>query len=191
MSTATKLFLVRHARPIIDPHVPVAEWQLDPQGGTELERLASLPSLASAVRIVASTEPKALHTAEAIRATVGLPEVQSYADLGEVYKAGFVQDHDATMARLFAEPDRSVLPGWESAAAALNRFRSCLNERLAETDGDLIVIAHGTVISLYLADLLGQERVDLAAWAAISFPDLTVVDPTGRRVLQPFGAWRV
>lgn len=186
-----RLFLVRHARPIIDPNVPVAQWQLDPQGRGDLDRLASLPVLQAARRIVASTEPKAAHTAEAIRATLDLPPIDQFADLGEVHKAGFVQDHDATMARLFAEPSVPVLSGWESAAAALGRFRTCLNERVAETNGDLIVVAHGTVISLYLAELLGQERVDTDVWAAIGFPDLTIVDPVGRRLLQRFGAWRV
>ncbi|HLO04087.1 MAG TPA: histidine phosphatase family protein [Symbiobacteriaceae bacterium] len=190
MSTSSKLFLVRHALPIIDPNTPIAEWQLDPKGGEDLQRLASLPLLASACRIVASTEPKALHTARAIQAAQGLPLVDSFTDLGEIHKAGFVPDHDATMARLFAEPSVCVLPGWESAVAALTRFRTCLDGLLAETDGDLIVASHGTVISLYLAELLGQERVDTVAWAAIGFPDLAIVDPWGRRVLQPFGAWR-
>lgn len=176
----------------MDPSVPVAHWELDPAGKANLERLASLPLLASARRMVASTEPKAMGTAMAIQVAQGLPPVEFFADLGEVHKASFVgKEHDAVMARLFAEPEVSVLPGWESAAAALARFRSCLNERLAETDGDLIVVAHGTVISLYLAELLGQERVDTEAWAAIGFPDLAIVDPAGRQILQPFGAWRV
>lgn len=75
MSTSTKLFLVRHALPIIDPNTPIAEWQLDPKGGEDLQRLASLPLLTSACRIVASTEPKALHTARVIQAAQGLPPV--------------------------------------------------------------------------------------------------------------------
>lgn len=191
MSSSSKLFFVRHARPIMDPNVPVAQWQLDPQGRAELERLANLPDLRAARRIVASTEPKAMGTAMAIQAAQGLPLVECFAELGEVHKASFVGDHDAAMAQLFAEPETSARPGWEPAATALRRFGACVDRLRAETEGDLIVVAHGTVISLYLTALLGEERADTAAWAAIGFPDLAILDPHGRQILQPFGAWRV
>jgi broad specificity phosphatase PhoE/GNAT superfamily N-acetyltransferase len=183
------LFLVRHALPLIDRTVNMNQWQLDPQGQANLARLAALPSLRTARRIVASPEPKAFHTAEAIRAALGLPAVEPFTALAEIQKGGWVEDHDAVMARVFAEPAVPVLPGWESAASALARFRACVNDRLAETEGDLVIASHGTVISLYLADLLGQERVHVPDWAAIGFPDLTIVDPWGRRILQRFGAW--
>ncbi|HLO03347.1 MAG TPA: histidine phosphatase family protein [Symbiobacteriaceae bacterium] len=191
MSTSSKrLFLVRHAKTAIDPNVPVDQWLLDPKGKADLERLAALPLLGSADRIVASTEPKSLLTAGAIRAAQGLPAVESFADLGEIHKSNFVLNHDEVMAQLFAEPAVSVLPGWESGAAALARFSSRLDSLVDETQGDLIVVTHATVISLYLAQLLGQARVDPTNWAAIGFPDLAIINPRGRRVLQPFGAWR-
>lgn len=190
-SSNNQLILVRHARTKIDPNSPAAEWQLDPQGQADLANLAALPLFAGARRIVSSTEPKALLTAEAIRQAHGFGPVESFDGLREIYKASFVDNHDGVMARFFAEPATAVLPGWEVAATATARFRACLDELVATTDGDLVVVSHGTILSLYLADLLRQERVDPEAWAAIGFPDVAVVVPSGRRILQPFGEWRI
>jgi broad specificity phosphatase PhoE len=187
----SRLILVRHGQTKIDPKTPVAEWRLDPQGGADLARLAALPLFQGARRIVASTEPKALLTAEAIRSAHGLGQIDAFDGLREIHKATFVEDHDGVMARFFAEPTTAVLPRWEVAATATARFRACLDELIPTMDGDLVVVSHGTILSLYLANLLGQERVDPAVWAAIGFPDLAVVDLWERRILQPFGAWRI
>lgn len=185
------LCLVRHALTRQDPARNVAEWELDPAGAGQLARLAALPVWAGAGRrIVSSSEPKALLTAEAIRAAHGLPAVVTYDDLREIRKAGWTDRHDEVMADLFANPGRPALPGWETAAEAGARFAGCVARVLAEAEGqDLILVTHATVISIYLAALLGQDRVRYEDWRSIGFPDYAVVDVGARRIVQPFGAW--
>lgn len=184
------LYLVRHALTRQDPTRHMAEWDLDPVGAADLARLANLPCWAGAGRILSSTEPKAILTAEAIRAQHGgLPATEQYADLCELRKAGWVGDrHDAVMAEVFAAPGQPALPGWETGAHALERFSRCV-EGLLSNQGELILVSHATVLSLYLANLLGQDRVRFHDWRSIGFPDYAVVDVAARRVLQPFGAW--
>ncbi|HYF76097.1 MAG TPA: histidine phosphatase family protein [Symbiobacteriaceae bacterium] len=186
------LYLVRHALTRPDPARNMAEWELDPAGAADLARLAALPVWAGAgQRIVCSSEPKARLTAEAIRAAYGLPPVAAYDELREIKKAGWTDRHDEVMADLFARPDEPALPGWETAAQAGARFGGCVARILAESAGaDLVLVSHATVLSIYVAALLGQDRVQYEDWRSIGFPDYAVVDVGARRIIQPFAAWR-
>lgn len=188
------LYLVRHAKTRPDPSRNPAQWDLDAAGEAQKDRMGALPHWATAYRICSSTEPKAMLTAAAIRQHhPQLPEVEPVDELRELYKASWVgnNEHDAVMARVFAEPDKAVLPGWERAADGLARITACIGRLVAEAEGrDLIVVSHATILSIYLAWLQGQERVNPADWAAIGFPDYALVDPARRQVLQRFGDWQ-
>ena len=59
---------------------------------------------------------------------------------------------------LFRRPNDLVL-GKETAVAALSRFRSALDEVLAEhPEGNVAVVSHGTVIALLLEKLDPSAR---------------------------------
>jgi broad specificity phosphatase PhoE len=167
------LYLVRHARTIIDPGVPASNWGLDPAGAAALAELAGRACFAGAHQIVSSSEPKALLTAEAIRSRHGLPPVEVRDALRELHKGSFVGDrHDEVMAEVFAHPERPVLPGWECAADAQARVAGEIDRLVAESRGrDLIVVSHGVVLALYLARVRGQAQVDFHEWRAMRMPD--------------------
>jgi len=185
-----RLFLVRHAKPLIDPTRHPSEWDLDPAGEPLLERLATLPHWASARRIVSSGELKAFRTAERIAARHHLPPPETVSALGELHKGTFVPNHAETVARLFRFPDEPADDGWETASSALARFSGAVDGLIRSARGrDLIVVSHGIVLSLYLSRLRGQSRVDPAEWAGIRMPDYCVVDTAAMRLVQPFGAW--
>lgn len=185
-----RLYLVRHARTLIDPNRHHAEWQLDPAGEPQLHALARLPHWSSAHRIVSSSETKAVKTAEAIASMNQLPAVETLDALRELHKGAFVSNHDEAMSMLFRFPDKPVGDGWETAESALRRFDRTVTELLQAARGrDLIVVSHGTVLSLYLAQLQGQSRVNPADWAAIGMPDFCAVDTETMHVIQPFGSW--
>lgn len=185
-----RLFLVRHAKPIIDPTRHHFEWGLDPAGEPLLEQLAGLPHWASAYRVVSSTEPKALKTAEAIVRRHHLPAPEPMAALCELRKGSFVSNHAEVVARLFQFPDEPAAEGWETGSAALARFSEAVTQLIESARGrDLIVVSHGVVLSLYLSRLQGRSRVDPAEWAAIRMPDYCIVDTGTMRLVQPFGAW--
>jgi len=185
-----RLYLVRHARPRIDPTRHHSEWDLDPAGEPALRQLAMLPHWSAAYRIVSSKEPKAFRTAACIAGRNQLPPPETLATLGELHKGSFVANHDEAMATLFRYPDKPVGEGWETANAALARFSGAIAALIQAAQGrDLIVVSHGTVLSLYLSHLQGRRQVDLAEWARIRFPDYCVVDTNAMRLVQPFGAW--
>lgn len=186
-----RLYLIRHAQTRVDPNRHHSEWELDPAGEPLLKQLAALSHWRNAHRIVSSSEPKAVKTAEVIARLHQLPPVETLDALGELHKGSFVSDHDEAMGTLFRFPDRPVSEGWETAKSALSRFSGAVTRLLQSAMGrDVVVVSHGTVLSLYTAHLAGQSRVNPADWAAVGMPDYCVVDTETMRMVQPFGAWR-
>jgi broad specificity phosphatase PhoE len=121
--------------------------------------------------VVSSPEPKARETAELLGALLGL-EVHELADLREQERrsVGWLDRDELAVVirRFFAEPDRVVF-GDESAAEALTRFSRAV-DGLAH---GAVVVSHGTVISLYVADRTGQDAFEV--WSGLELPDLLVV----------------
>src|SRR5262249_3623750 len=104
--------------------------------------------------IVASPEPKATETAALVAGQLGLPcEVMD--GLEENDRSGFAyvsaEQYALTLAAFFAHPEERVL-GCETAAQAERRFTRAIDEVLrAHRAGSLVVVAHGTVMSLFVA----------------------------------------
>src|SRR5207245_3761072 len=145
------LLLVRHARTMMNKGVRSEEWRLDPAGLVDLERLRTWPGWSRVSSWYSSPERKALDTAAAlangpVNAVDGLREVQRWSWLG---------DYEEAVVRLFGRPDVSPLPDWESGEAALRRFDLALRTLVAphRENGDIAVVTHGLVLSLWRAHL--------------------------------------
>ncbi len=122
-------------------------------------------------RITSSVEPKARETAELVAARLGIP-ARTAPDLHEHDRSdtGFLgaEAFDAAVARFFAQPEVLVL-GLETAAAAARRFDRAVTAVTAEsTDETCVIVAHGTVISLFAASRAGIEP--LVLWRELSLP---------------------
>lgn len=107
--------------------------------------LSARLALSGRVVVVASTEQKAVDTAEALG--IDTP-VRTTIDLGEVAKPWFddpADHHCSARAYLRAQP----LPGWEPIEAAVSRFQRALDEHLG--DADVVAITHATVMTAWLA----------------------------------------
>jgi broad specificity phosphatase PhoE len=108
------------------------------------------------------------------------------ATLGEVDRRAYVAPDQATyeaaVAAFFARPEASPY-GWETAAAALSRFRTALEGLLARhaPEESLAVVSHGLVLSLYEAHLRG-EPPSLERWRALPFCAIAAVE---RALLKP------
>lgn len=76
---------------------------------------------------------------------------------------------------LFARPHDLVL-GRETAAAALARFDAAVSAVLTAVPAtdDVVIVSHGTVISLYVAAHSGVDGWDL--WRRLGLPSLVVLD---------------
>jgi len=188
-----RLFLIRHAAPAKNPAVPAREWALSPTGRADAERLAEmLTPFAPAViipnvpaAIIASDELKAQQTAQPLADRLGMSvEVIPGLHEHERRTVGYLDDEtfQATMARFFAEPDTLVF-GEETASQALKRFTRAVEDTLARhPEGDIVIVTHGTVMSLFVAAHSIIKPMDfwwhlhLPAWVIFSVPDFTMLD---------------
>ena len=171
------LILVRHSVPEIYGDRPANTWKLSEEGRLRAEHLAEeLKSFAPDV-IISSDEPKAKETAEIVASCLGL-ETQTLPDLHEHDRSNVPYlSHEAFQASIrtfFQEPDQLVF-GNETANQAYVRFyqaiHSILNENLQKT---VVVVAHGTVISLFVARLTGSSELEL--WSKLGLPSFVAMD---------------
>ncbi|WP_180357824.1 histidine phosphatase family protein [Streptomyces sp. NP160] len=152
------VYVVSHPEVAVDPAVPVPRWGLSAAGRERLVHLLALPWAGSLTRVVSSTETKAVQTARALAAPLGL-QVVTDEELGENDRSatGFVPpaEFEELADAFFAHPGTSVR-GWETAEHAQARFAAAVRRRLdGHDDGDVAVVAHGGVGTLLLCQLLG------------------------------------
>ena len=180
-----RLILARHAAPLKQPTVPAREWPLSPAGHADAARLAELLAPYAPAAIISSDELKARQTAQPLADRLG-PPVAVMPGLHEHERrtVGYLGDaaFQATMARLFAEPDTLVF-GEETAHQALARFTQAVSDTLARhPDGDLALFTHGTVMSLFVAAQSENDpmtfwyHLQLPAWVVFTLPDVTLLE---------------
>jgi broad specificity phosphatase PhoE len=78
----------------------------------------------------------------------------------------------AAAASLFQNPEHLVF-GDETAIQAGDRFRESMSAVLNKTDGDLVVVSHGTVISLFVAESNDVDVFNL--WLQLGLPSFVVL----------------
>ena len=110
--------------------------------------------------VITSNEVKAQQTAEALATAFAIPI--DYETLLHEHKrtdAPFLPDEQFldTIHTFFNQPERLVF-GNETAAQALQRFQRGINNVLKRyPEGNLIIVTHGTVLSLFVAHHTGQD----------------------------------
>jgi broad specificity phosphatase PhoE len=177
----SRVILVKHAAPVLTPDVPSNRWVLSADGQESCRELAAGLRGQGVRRLYASLEPKALETAARVAVELGLV-VRPRADLHENDRTGLAfgpaEGMERLIARVFEEPDTLVM-GHETARAAHARFGSAVRAVAAEsTDGPAAIVAHGTVITLFLAHCAGVEpfafwkTFGLACFVVLEGPDL-------------------
>ncbi|HEY2043229.1 MAG TPA: histidine phosphatase family protein [Jatrophihabitans sp.] len=155
-----------HPEVVIDPEVPVPEWELSELGQGRAEHLAA--RLSGIGSLWASPEVKAAQTSRIIGAGVGL-EAITVDGLAEMDRSstGYLPEPEfwATYQEFLAMPSQSSR-GWETAVAAQRRIVAAVDGVLAShtgSDTDVAVVSHGGVGALLLCQLLGtpiQRLVD-------------------------------
>jgi len=174
----SRLILVKHAMPAVDPTRPAPTWLLSDTGRDGARAFASRLSPFAPSRIVASVEPKAAETARILGGELSLPvaadrRLVEHRREGAGYQERVV--FEAQIAALFAHPDQRVF-GAESADEAEARFAAAVADHAQ--DG-LVVVAHGTVISLWVSRRFGVEPMTL--WSALTLPSAVVADEAAGR----------
>lgn len=172
-----RVVLVKHALPVFDPSRPAREWRLGKEGEAQSRRLADRLRAFSPLRLIASPEPKACETGQVVAAELDLPitSVEGLQELDRpVMPMMLKAEYERVNAAIFADFDRPVL-GVESARGALARFSAALGGQLAQTtEQTLVVITHGTVISLFACAHNGLDPLGL--WKRLSCPSFVVME---------------
>ena len=179
-----RLVLVRHSTPAIVPGEPASRWRLSDEGRRRCTPLARRLATYGPAAIVASVEPKAAETAQLVAAHLAIPCEEAVGlheherdDIGWLPTR---EAFEAAVAGLFARPGDFVL-GRETGAAARDRFARAVAATLARHPGDnLVIVAHGTVISLFVAQATDTDpfalwrrlqRLGMPSLAVLSLPD--------------------
>lgn len=168
-----RLILVKHAQPVLDPAVSPREWRLAHEGEEQSHRLAQRLRTFMPFTLVSSPEPKAARTAEIVAATLGI--ASAVVDGLEEFDRPAMpivtpEEHRRLNLSIFTTRTLPVL-GRESADAALTRFSAAIDRALAPIPAGhtLVVIAHGTVIALFVAQQTRRDAFEL--WKRLECAD--------------------
>lgn len=177
----TTLILVKHALPQIIPTQPAPAWRLSDEGRRQCDPLADALAHWKPDTLITSEEPKAAETARIVAQRLDIPwrtapGLHEHDRSNAPYLADKAAFH-AQIAALLAQPDELVF-GAETAHEALTRFTAALDAALADAAGrSIAVVAHGTVIALYVAHRFGMDGFTL--WWRLGLPALVVTDAPG------------
>lgn len=190
-----KLILVKHSLPEILPEIPASEWHLSVEGRQRCQVLADELAGHDPDLIFSSSEPKAQETAQIIAQQLvkplfivpGLHEHER-----KTVRFTNEEQFEASVKEFFEQPDALVF-GEETAAQSLNRFSNAVYQLISQNrDQNLVVVSHGTVITLFVAANCGIEpfpfwsRLDLPSFVVLSLPDLVVLSTTQTLHVLPF-----
>jgi broad specificity phosphatase PhoE len=171
------LILVKHSVPEIQQDRPANTWKLSEQGRLRAHRLAEELADFAPEMIVASREPKAKETADIVARHLRL-NVQITPDLHEHDRSNVPYlSHDAfqtSIYEFFQRPDQLAF-GRETADQAYTRFYQAVHSLLVENKNKtIIMVTHGTVLSLFVARLTGSSALEL--WNRLGLPSFVAMD---------------
>jgi broad specificity phosphatase PhoE len=179
-----KLLLIKHARPEVNPDVASEEWRLGAEGCEGARRLGERLGAYGLPRLYSSREPKAVETAKIVAAATALSVVEHPG----------LQEHDRrnvphmasrefiSMVALFFKESGELVLGEETGDEAYERFAGAVDEVLANEPGDVGIVTHGTVISLFAHRRAGVEPFGL--WRRMGLPSFIVFERDGWDVVE-------
>jgi broad specificity phosphatase PhoE len=177
------LILIKHSLPEMVPGLPANRWHLAEAGRLRCQALAEQVAPYRPSVIVASVEPKAAETAELLATALHKPwHIADGLHEHERSGVGWIdREHfEAQVAEFFKRPGALVF-GSETADQAHARFAAAIAALTAQYPArSLAVVAHGTVISLFVARSAGVEpfplwsRLDLPSFVVLSLPEVAL-----------------
>jgi broad specificity phosphatase PhoE len=180
MNSLRKLILVRHSVPEKIVGVPAKDWHLSTEGQQKAQLLAKSLVNYQPTIIAASTEPKAIETAQFIAEKFG-KSVEVFKGLEECDRSniGYLEEKKylETIAAFFASPNKLVI-GQETATQALQRFHKALENIISQTsngdvNGDVVIVSHGIIITLFTTNFNGKEPFQF--WQKLELPMVIIL----------------
>jgi broad specificity phosphatase PhoE len=170
------LILIKHSLPEIEEHVTASQWHLSLEGRRRCWPLAEELASYTPDLLIHSQEPKAIETAKIIGDQLSLPVLLA-AGLHEHQRrtVPFLsrQEFEASVAKFFANPNELVF-GEETAEQAERRFSRAVDKLLKQYGRQsLAIVAHGTVITLFVAR---TNRIEpFSFWKALGLPSIIIL----------------
>jgi broad specificity phosphatase PhoE len=179
------LILIKHSLPEIEEGIPAREWKLSEEGRLRARRLAEKLIEYQPEVIVSSLEPKAQETGRILGDHFGL-EYKTFKDLHEHDRSkspySSKDEFQALVQNFFERPGELVF-GSETATQALQRFEQAVYSIMNLYEGKTVfVVAHGTVISLFVSHLTGCDGYVL--WQELDLPSFIVLDVQSKVILD-------
>jgi len=175
---ATRLIFIRHARHKTDPSVHQIEWVLNAEGEEQARGIARNAELALADILCASEETKARLTLAPLAEKLGKDIVISSA-FNEVWREkNFLTDEEFALEkkRQLADLDCHAFNG-ESGNEALARMKAGVDLLCKQYPNKTIIIAtHGTILSIYFADVLGVLDELPKRWQKTAFGAYGIIE---------------
>ena len=179
------LILVKHSLPEVREDIPAREWTLSEEGRTRARELAGKLFSYQPEIMVSSVEPKARETASILAENLGL-EFQEVAGLHEHDRSGapyYSKNEFQTLVQEFFAKPAELIFGNETANSALGRFRQAVDVVLnSYSNKNIVVVTHGTVISLYVSWLTGCDGYVL--WQELGLPSFVVLDIQSKTLIE-------
>lgn len=179
------LILVKHSLPEILEDLPAREWHLSEVGQRRARELAKKLIQYEPKIIVSSFEPKARETASVLAEGLGL-EFHELDGLHEHDRSGspyYSKDEFQNLVQKFFEKPGELVFGNETADFALARFRKAVDLALnLYASKNIAIVAHGTVISLYVSWMTGCNSYDL--WKELGLPSFVVLDIQSKTLID-------
>lgn len=156
----TTVFWVRHPRPDIAEGICYGKLDL-PLADPVLETVDTLrSSLPQGARVWSSPLRRCLELARAIHREPSVHPDLREIDFGEWEGRGWDRIDRGLLDAWAADIDDFVPPGGESVASLRQRATKAVQGILANTAGEVIMVTHGGVMRVLLADALGLRGAD-------------------------------
>jgi broad specificity phosphatase PhoE len=178
------LVLIKHSLPAIVEGTSAHEWILSDEGRRRAAQLAQRLTPFQPELIVSSPEPKAHETAEIVARAHRL-DVTVWEGLHEHERSNVPylspDVFEASVRGFFQKPDQVVF-GDESADQAHERFAAAVDSVVKWHAGKAVgIVAHGTVISLFVSRLTGIPGFEL--WKEFGLPSFVVLDLDAKKII--------
>ncbi len=159
MSNNTFIFL-RHAETKVDSNIKISHWILTKKGKNDAFNISKLKLFDDVDIIISSNEDKAYQTAYPLSEKLH-KEIIRDENLNEIIRdhGRFIKNKEEYLKnmKLCVENRNQRFNNWETGNHALERF----SKRIEEIDSKysnkkILIAAHGGVINLYFAKILGE-----------------------------------
>lgn len=165
------LIFLRHAETEKNPGKPASEWSLSPFGKETATSLLATSEFSNVEVIYVSGERKSKDTAEPLSIRLGIPACE-HEGLGEVLRGtAFLTDEEFEREKELQLEDLDYPAfGGETGSEALARFISAVETVTRENpDKTILIVSHGTILTLYFAHLLGTTENLITRWKQTHF----------------------